>query len=51
MDKSIAESLELKAAKNHLDSFLVRLNCGFIPIEELCKELENAAGAGSWVII
>ncbi|KAL4447013.1 hypothetical protein ABPG74_014985 [Tetrahymena malaccensis] len=51
MDKSIAESLELKAAKNHLDSFLVRLNCGFIPVEELCIELENAAGAGSWVII
>lgn len=33
MDKSIAESLELKAAKNHIESFLIRLNCGFIPIE------------------
>lgn len=33
MDKSISESLELKAANNQLDSFLVRLNCGLIPIQ------------------
>jgi len=51
MDKTIAESLQLKAARIQSESYLVRLNCGFIPIEQQCIELENAAGAGAWVLI